>query len=194
MANSTCYDSGPPSRLRALLNKSDFCRESKLVPLPVYGGLCHAPHIYNSDSVKSIVYSNGLDMIAKGVRPSMPLYSTSTGHPYSSNTASGLYESVISELLTQQICWDRVVEGYGDLVRRSEAQQVSLYAFGRSIPMKDLNTALGLKTTTTMFVDWVLEEVFAGSIPRSTAQSKLAIVGMACRMPGGASVSDGSQR
>lgn len=56
--------SGPPARLKALFNKSEFFRGAKSIALPVYGGLCHAPHIYNLQNTQSIVNGSSLNTLS----------------------------------------------------------------------------------------------------------------------------------
>ena len=124
----------------------------------------------------------------------MRLYSTGTGQPYPAENAAELFECVVSELLTQAICWDNVIEGFVDRVKVSAASEVSLHSFCNSIPLRDLTAALNgnipnCKTSINDFVGWISETNKIGATPRGPAQSKLAIVGMSCRLPGGATVS-----
>ncbi|KAK3629711.1 Non-reducing polyketide synthase PKS8-1 [Elasticomyces elasticus] len=183
--------SGPPSRLKALFNKSQLFRDARSIPLPVYGGLCHAPHIFNEQDTRTIVSgAASLQTIDAGSSMMKPVYSTSTGLPYAVSNGLELYSCVISELLTQAICWDNVV---ANLVVKAQGYATSgavLHCFGNSIPLMDLNTALkdnvsGLKVAIHDIMPSVMEDQ-ASIRPRGTAQSKLAIVGMSCRLPGGA--------
>jgi monodictyphenone polyketide synthase len=81
--------SGPPARLKTLLNKSEFFRVARIIPLPVYGGLCHAPHIYGESDTKKIVDSPALITPGTKACPVIPTYSTSTGLPYQASSAAG---------------------------------------------------------------------------------------------------------
>ncbi|KAL9079974.1 MAG: hypothetical protein Q9157_001171 [Trypethelium eluteriae] len=183
--------SGPPARLKAMFNKSGFFRGSKFIALPVYGGLCHAPHIYDPQDVQNIVHSSALNAISAKSCPVMPVYSTSTGLPYSAKNAVELLECVISELLTQAICWDHVIRGVVDRVRSTVTSESVLYCFGNSMPLNDLSAALKssmphLEVSINNLIPWISQVIPRDTTPRSTAQSKLAIVGMSCRLPGGA--------
>ena len=186
--------SGPPARLKALFNKSEFFRRSKFIELPVYGGLCHAPHIYGLQDTQTIVHGGSpLNTSRTTSRPVVPIYSTSTGEPYTARTAADLYECVISELLTKAICWDNVVRGLLDQVKCTAASELGavLHCFGNSIPLNDLQMALkdnvpDLKISINNFIPWISQVAPSNATPRGTAQSKLAIVGMSCRLPGGA--------
>lgn len=183
--------SGPPARLKALFDKSDLFRESTFIALPVYGGLCHAPHIYGVQDTQSIVEQSSLLTVRTKSWPVAPIYSTSTGVTYPAKNATELFESVISEILTQAIYWDRVISGVVERVDTTVTSEVALYSFGNSIPLNDLNSALKSSIThSNISIDnlttFVTQLAPIDTTPRSTAQSKLAIVGMSCRLPGGA--------
>ena len=183
--------SGPPARLKALFNKSEFFRVSKYIPLPVFGGLCHAPHVYGQQDTKSILHGSSLNILSTKSWLMKPVWSTSTGSPYPAKDPADLWEYVVSELLTQAICWDKVIHGVVDQVKCTDASEAVLYCFGNSIPLNDLNTALAtsipqLKVSITNLMPWISQVAPADTTPRSTAQSKLAIIGMSCRLPGGA--------
>ncbi|KAL5041470.1 hypothetical protein BDW71DRAFT_217836 [Aspergillus fruticulosus] len=183
--------SGPPARLKALFNTSHFFRDSKFIPLPVYGGLCHAPHVYGLRDTQSIVHRSSLSTVSTKAWPATPVYSTSTGLYYQAKNAAELFEAVVSELLTQAIYWDRVIFGAVQRVETTGTSELVLYSFGNSIPLNDLTTALQSSIThpevsINNLMTWVTETAPADASPRSPAQSKLAIVGMSCRLPGGA--------
>jgi monodictyphenone polyketide synthase len=178
--------SGPPSRLKALFNKSEFFRTSRSIELPVFGGLCHAPHIYTLQDTKSIVRRSSLNATNA---PVMPIYSTSTGQFYSASNAAEVFESVVSELLSQAISWDTVISGVAS--RCTGLATATLHSFGNSIPLLDLEKALksgvpGMEVSTKNLMRWISDSPAVTSGPCGAAQSKLAIVGMSCRLPGGA--------
>ena len=187
--------SGPPARLKALFIKSEFFRMSKFIALPVYSGLCHASHIYGLQDTQSIVHGSSLNTLSTDSGPLIPIYSTSTGLPYLAKNAVELFECVISELLTQAIYWDHVIRGVVNRVNSTGASEAILYCFGNSIPLNDLNTTLKtsiprLEVSIDNLVPWIFQVVPRDTTPRSTAQSKLAIVGISCRLPGGATSTD----
>lgn len=183
--------SGPPSRLKVLFNKSEFFRGTRFIALPVYGGLCHAPHIFGERDIQSIVHGSSLNSISTNACPVVPVYSTSTGLPYPAKTATELFESVVAELLTQAIYWDRVILGLVDRGKCTGASEAVLHCFGNSIALNDLNTALEndlpeLEIVVSSLIAWIFQASPTGTTPRGPAQSKLAIIGMSCRLPGGA--------
>lgn len=179
--------SGPPSRLTALVSKSHFFRTARYMALPVWG-LCHAPHIYGADDVAKLMSSIDL---SETETSTLPLYSTSSGRPYPALTFAAMIEHVLGELLTQAICWDEVTAGLSHRIRSPAVSTLSLYCLGNSLPLHELKTALidsvpSLEVLTGLLTTWIYQPTMNQSAPRSAGQSKLAIVGMSCRLPGGA--------
>lgn len=185
--------SGPPSKLENLFKKSKTFRDVRSIALPVYGGLCHAPHIYGVHDTEVIVqetFSSSLESLSNR-KPWCGLYSTSSGAPYESTTAVGLFEDVVTELLTQAIEWDKVVAGIASSSKARSHTTITISCFGNSVPLNGLRTALqddAEKDAISInnYLSSLHEDAPAESHPRGTAQSKLAIVGMSCRLPGGA--------
>lgn len=187
--------SGPPARLKGLFNKSELFRGSRSIPLPVYGGLCHAPHVYGHRDTESIVHGRPLNTVSSSAPAVWPVYSTSTGLPFAANNAVELFECVISELLTQAISWDEVIRGVVDRAKYTGARGAVMYSFGNSIPLNDLSIALknvsqDFEVSIKDFMPWISQVGPRSHKPCSTAQSKLAIIGMSCRLPGGATSTD----
>lgn len=184
--------SGPPSKLDNLFKKSKTFRDARSIALPVYGGLCHAPHIYGAHDTKAIVANvASTEGLRSGQMTISPLYSTSSGSPYEVTTATELFENVVTELLTQAIKWDKVIAGIVDAAKSSAQGQITLACFGNSIPLNDLRSALqaelkDVSLSINSYMASIHEDATKDSVPRGTAQSKLAIVGMSCRLPGGA--------
>nr|POE56475.1 atrochrysone carboxylic acid synthase [Quercus suber] len=186
--------SGPPSKLRELFNaKSRFFRNSRFIPLPVYGGVCHAPHLYGKGDINKIVHGSPstLSTLETSTKPYLSVYSTSTGAPYLAKTTAELWESIIAELLTKAIRWDDVIEGVGNTLRVNAASEVTVHCFGNSVPLNDLtawlaSTLPGLSISSPNLVSHVLGSNSQLGQSRGTARSSLAIVGMSCRLPGGA--------
>ena len=183
--------SGPPSRLKGIFRDSEFFRGCKSIALPVYGGLCHAKHIYNQDNVHSIVQTSSIDLLNSKFAPGIPILSTGTGHPYSAKSAKALFEQIVSELLTQQIKWTNVIQGVVEHANNIVPSECQVLVFRNSLPIHELLGAFKsdlphLEIFTEDLVPWVAKKGTATDAPRGTMQSKIAIVGMACRMPSGA--------
>ncbi|KAH7396389.1 putative polyketide synthase [Pyrenochaeta sp. MPI-SDFR-AT-0127] len=185
--------SGPPTRLKAIFNKSRYFRDSRSIALPVFGGICHAPHVYNENDVNSILGDSqtSLYTVSMETHPVMSVYSSSTGQPYLAKDALELYVCVLSELLTQAICWDHVINGLVEAAKCASSSEAILHTFGNSLSLNDLSTGLKnniphIDVSVNNLSTWITQTLSDGAIPRGTAQAKLAIVGMSCRLPGGA--------
>jgi monodictyphenone polyketide synthase len=183
--------SGPPSRLKRLFRVSEFFRGHKIVDLPVYGGLCHAKHIYNQQHVGEVVSTSSLGMLDAKFAPALPIFSTSTGRPYTAKSARELFEQIIWEILTQQIQWDNVIQGVIEEVNNMAASECQVLVFRISLPVHDFLVAFksrfpNSEASTEELIPSITEMSTDEGAPRGTRQSKIAIVGMSCRMPGGA--------
>ncbi|KAB8304586.1 hypothetical protein EYC80_003965 [Monilinia laxa] len=183
--------SGPPARLQHIFDKSDFLRDCKFVALPVFAGLCHAKHVYNEDHVESVIQTRSMDLLNAKYFPRVPVYSTSTGTPFKAKSAKGLFHDIIKEVLTEAIRWDNVIQGIIQRAKDTAASECQVLVFRTSLPVHDLFAAFDtdpveLKATTLDLVPWIAKPDSRPKVPRGTAQSKIAIVGMSCRMPGGA--------
>ncbi|TVY84593.1 Atrochrysone carboxylic acid synthase [Lachnellula suecica] len=183
--------SGPPARLKHVFHVSDYFRDRKSVALPVYAGLCHAKHVYNKQHVDSIIQTTSLDFLDATFAPRVPIFSTSKGKPFDAKSAKELFHNIIEEILTQAINWDNVVQGIIQRAKDVAASECQILVFRTSLPIHDLTAALNselelFKATTKDLVAWIAKPDTRPRGPRGTAQSKIAIVGMSCRMPGGA--------
>jgi monodictyphenone polyketide synthase len=106
-----------------------------------------------------------------------------------------LIKDIIREILTQPIQWDQVVNGVIEWARDIEVTELKVLFFRVSLPIHDLLSIFKselnqVETATTDLVPWVLQDTTNGTQPANTARSKIAIVGMSCRLPGGATNPD----
>ncbi|KAL4983906.1 ketoacyl-synt-domain-containing protein [Aspergillus falconensis] len=182
--------SGPPSRVKAAFLHSSDLRYSKSLPLPVYDGLCHAEHLYSHDDVSAVL--NLSESLVPPSRPlRAPLLSSKTGTPFAACTAGELLSEIVTELITGTIYLDHIVSGILRHVGSvPERQSCCINSLRTSIIFKGILEAVaesfpGAAVKQTDLVDWVYQD-FGSRRPNNPANSKLAIVGMACRMPGGA--------
>ncbi|KAI1762104.1 putative polyketide synthase [Hypoxylon sp. FL1150] len=186
--------SGPPSRLKALFRNHDFFRDSKFINLPVYAGICHAKHIYSNADVQAIIQTPSLRLLDSQIAPILPILASGTGQQYLAQTATDLFHEVISELLTRSIHWDNVVRSIVENCSHLTASECQLFIFHKSLPTRELVSALEgiprLETLTYDMTAWASESRTDQRGPQGPMQSKLAVVGMACRLPGGATTTD----
>lgn len=191
ISRSSITISGPPSKLKNIFQKSKMFRDAISIALPVYGGLCHAPHVYGTKDTRAIIYGDATSLYAQS-QPDLPLakqlHSTNTGELYAS-AGVGLFEDVVTELLTKAICWDNVVEEVRQGATQHEAGDITISCFGESNSLRDMDAALRnekRKIHVNNYMTSLMEQHMPAEAPRGTAQAKLAIVGMSCRLPGGA--------
>ncbi|KAL8743164.1 MAG: hypothetical protein Q9190_004459 [Brigantiaea leucoxantha] len=186
--------SGPPSRLKGLFRNYGYFRDSKFIQLPVYGGLCHASHIYNETHVQAITRTSALKALESVRKPRVPVLSTGTGKPYPAASATDLLEQIVHELITQPIRWDSVISGAVEHAKYLAVSDCSVFVFRPSLPVSDfvasLNKITDLKTKVEEMIPWIAGQADASKGSRGPMQSKIAIVGQACRFPGGATDTD----
>lgn len=180
--------SGPPSRMKACFGGSHLLRYSKSFALPVYDGLCHASHLYNEDSINTVI--NSAESLIPTSRPvRLFLHSSNTGQPFLATTARELFQAIGTELLTGTIYLDNVTDGILGKIGSFSPSQCRIETFRTSIVFKSILAAVkaefpSLEIELVDLIPWALMD-YGTLQPRSFAHSKLAIVGMACRMPGG---------
>ncbi|KAK2596142.1 hypothetical protein QQS21_006419 [Conoideocrella luteorostrata] len=181
--------SGPPSRIKAAFQYSSDLRYSKSLPLPVYDGLCHAKHLYGQKDIDVVIDSEN-SLISLARRLQLPLISSKTGKPFEATTAGELLPEIATELITGSIYLDNVTEGIISHVDSvCDATSLRIDTFRTSIVFKGILGALTshfseMGISKNDMVDWVHRD-FGTRNPSTVSNSKLAIVGMACRMPGG---------
>ncbi|KAK8076009.1 hypothetical protein PG994_003281 [Apiospora phragmitis] len=135
--------SGPPSRLKHLLRVSEFFRGRKVVHLPVYGGLCHAAHIYNEEHVREVVGGSALlRQLETQTSPVLTAFSTSTGARFTRTGARELFEEIITEIMTKEIQWDKVIDSVVQQVQDASVSNLQVLVSRNSLPVYDLLAAL----------------------------------------------------
>lgn len=183
--------SGPPSRIKEAFQRSHALRYSKSFALPVYDGLCHAPHIYGQEDISAVLGES-----AALIPPSRPvrhaLLSSRSGKPFTAATAGELFKEISTELITGTIYLDNITANIIDRIRSGLSgppHELQVDTFRTSIVFKGIMETIQaafpeIQIRRNDFIDWIYKD-FGHRRPSSHANSKLAIVGMSCRMPGG---------
>ncbi|CCU75801.1 polyketide synthase [Blumeria hordei DH14] len=181
---------GPESRVKAFLKSCSLCPSSCL-PLPNYGGLCHAAEVYGDEDVESII-----GRIHKQRCSSRPVYisllSPSTGEPFPAENAISLFSLVCKEILTEPYYHCRLVKGLSDQVSISNStEECRFFSYGTSIVhniLQSPSTPLSNhnKIVPHNLLEWTTRELNSEVSHSDYSKSKLVVVGMSCRMPGGA--------
>lgn len=157
--------------------------------MPVYNGLCHAPHVYAGGDIDWII-NGSMSRCRHSHRVVLPLFSPETGKPFPAQHGGHLFEQICTEILTGTIYLDNLTAGIVSSISNSGKIECQVHLFRTSLISQGFISAIeadSSQVTTSRydFIDWSLQE-YGTRIPRSPKQSKLAIVGMACRLPGGA--------
>ncbi|KAM5475832.1 putative secondary metabolism biosynthetic enzyme [Microsporum canis] len=179
---------GPPSRLKRAFLSSNRLRYSKHAPLPVYSGLCHASHLYNTADVESIVrWEDPSPVTLRKVV--IPVFSPQNGTHFQASNSRELLEAMVSEILTGSIYTDSLTDGIVNSL--SSASQCHFLQLRMSNIAKGVITTLQVELSQISLqehdlINWTAEDGLAYCKPTSVRDSKLAIVGMSCRLPGGA--------
>ncbi|KAG8412074.1 Type I Iterative PKS [Metarhizium acridum] len=181
--------SGPPSRIKAAFQHSSSFRYSKSLPLPVYDGLCHAKHLYGQNDIDAVIDSEN-SLITLSRKLQLPLISSKTGKPFLATTAGQLLPEIATELITGTIYLDNATEGIINHAHSiSNAEELRIDTFRTSIVFKGIlktleSTFSSMEIVKNDLVSWVHDD-FGTRQASNAGNAKLAIVGMACRMPGG---------
>jgi hypothetical protein len=185
---------GPPSRLRAAFQYSQSLKYSNSFPLPIYDGVYHASHIYTAEDVTAIVAGSSDELPAPRTM-NISLISSQHGTPFRCTTAPELLRSICTELLTGTTYLDNVTAAIVQHIVGNNLPSCAFNTFRTSLVTKNIingiNTAIPQHNPLDVcdLVSWAFED-YDPRKPGSKSDAKLAIVGMACRMPGGANDPD----
>ena len=144
--------------------------------------------------MNDVVQTSVIDRLDPKFLPGIPILSRG-GRPFSAKSARELLEQIVSENLMQAPQWENVVQGVIEIANTAGISECQVLAFRVSRPVHDLMVALRSEnqpfvTSTEDLVTWIYKEAVGDIVPRGTMQSKIAIVGMSCRLPGGATDTD----
>lgn len=146
------------------------------------------PNVYDIYDVNTILEAVNLEQWR--TRPMrLPLLSPHTGEPFPAENAAHLIKLIVEEALVKPLYFDNLVSGITNTLSSPGLFACEILHFRTSIISKGLLSTLESNLSTleirrTDLVDWAANEY--SSPPRLLKDSKLAVVGMACRLPGGA--------
>ncbi|KAK5989785.1 Non-reducing polyketide synthase pkgA [Cladobotryum mycophilum] len=197
--NASVGVTGPPAHLKQLFRQSQVLASSRHSALPISGGLCHVSNVYDADDVRSILETAGA-WERWGTRPvQLPLLSPYTGAPFPAADAYHLIEAICTEALTKPLYFDKLAEGVVTQLlhkpRLTTVPSCQILHYRTSLVSDTIISHVTDKISFTSvqrqdLVDWAMQAEFTlDQLPGNSGlpqNSKLAIVGMACRMPGGA--------
>jgi hypothetical protein len=157
--------------------------------MPVFNGLCHAAHLYTIEDVNAIVHGSA-PRCPHSLPIKLPLLSPQTGRQFVASTAGELFEDITSDILTGGIYLDLLSGGVLDSISDYGAPKCDVYLFRSTLVSQSILATVSesvpeVSMNRLDFIDWSFDVISPGE-PRTVAQSTLAIVGMSCRLPGGA--------
>ncbi|PGH03771.1 hypothetical protein AJ80_08641 [Polytolypa hystricis UAMH7299] len=180
-SSNTITISGPPRTLDRLF-RSEFLKGIRPLQLPISGPY-HAAHIYSDATISSILAVPSLQSISS-LRPLVPIFSSGSGQATSS-TLRELLETFSRDILLKPISWEQTCRDCIDAVRGSGTRRLVILPVGPNNAAQSLQSAFKQCSDIETSMD---EKFSIGAFQTqegSYKQSKIAIVGMAGRFPGG---------
>lgn len=191
---------GPPTLLAQLFSGSQILSLSRHSQLPISGGLCHVSNVYDTDDVQAILEIASVRERWGSRLVELPLLSPYTGNPFPATDAYRLIEAICTEALTKPFYFDKIAKGVvaqisRESTRRQEVSSCLILHYRTTListniisdAMKELS---GQDVRCMDLLEWAMRDECAPhklyASPSLPQNSKLAVVGMACRMPGGA--------
>ncbi|KAF7586173.1 hypothetical protein BBP40_009329 [Aspergillus hancockii] len=188
--DGSVFINGPPARMRECLSVPGKIKSAPHGPLPVYGGPCHAPHLYDSTHSAWVVQELRPEIASRDISTEPKLLSMGDGKPVPCQTVLELFQSATFILLTSTIRWGSVVEKVQEYMcgQLDDDAQIHLGVFGSSNVTDGLLSAIqAVREDCALSVDdllqWICE---TDHNPPRVTDERIAVVGMSCRLPGGA--------
>lgn len=182
--------SGPPETLRKLFDTSDCFKNSRTLHTKIVGPY-HASHLHDETTVEKIlrVEDEHTKECLTRSKPRIPIFSASQGTTYEASTSFELFEQVITDILSSPLDFNLILH---DCVSKLSTMEGDC----RVVPIGPTNAAAtvvsALQTrinTKTSLLDWQMGQCSPGRQgTASLRNSKIAIVGMSGRFPGGSDV------
>ncbi|KAL5363086.1 hypothetical protein BJX96DRAFT_186572 [Aspergillus floccosus] len=187
--DGSLFVNGPPSMLAKIFGKTGKLASARHAALPVYGGPCHAAHLYDLADSSCIAETVSPQIANRRVSSTVRLLSMDDGKPLGSQTVLELFESAIYCLLAGTIRWGNVAEAIFSSSDWNEEAQLHLESIFQPCAVVTSLISRAQATYPHCTVDardhlqWVLMEENQPTTPSGT---EIAVVGMSCRLPGGA--------
>lgn len=177
---------GPPSTLKALFSESEYFKQAKVVPMKKVQGMWHTGRVYGSKHAHQAVPE-----ISSAHHLHLDLFSPVSGSPIKQTQAAPALEQIMEEMLTQRVRWDKTIEGVTLRLKDLSPDTIQLIAIQPSHYVESLlkhwRTEIPpTEPSSQAMMSAVMDLSLGKSPPRDAKSSKLAVVGMACRFPGGA--------
>jgi naphtho-gamma-pyrone polyketide synthase len=186
MSPSGITISGPPESIERLFDSTNL-KSLRSIDIGTTGPY-HASHLYGPSNLSEILEfeTEAIKETLKGVQSRIPVFSTSTGSEYKTTSYEKLLELVVQDILTNTSRIDLVLL---ELRAKYSNSDLRVVPIGPTLDSEVLVSSLkenGLQVS--------LFETALGLVQRrgegSMKSSKIAIVGMSGRFPGGQDVEE----
>ena len=149
-------------------------------------GMWHTGRVYGMEHVQQIVPKTDQEH-----QPHIPLFSPVTGQMLEPTNTTSLLEQIMEEMLTQTVRWDRAIDSATHRLKQFSPESIQLITIQPAYYVESLleHWRAECPTATLSSQDTmsaVMTLPLGKSPPRDAKSSKIAVVGMACRFPGGA--------
>nr|QNT61260.1 polyketide synthase [Chrysosporium merdarium] len=181
--------SGPPTKINQLFQVSGKLRYSNFTILPIYGGLGHAPHLYNKSHVAKVIETVTTKVANRPLVDTISIFSSADGRRISGDRALDAFTKVVSEVLLDTIRWQKVFDGVVGALSSAEDAVFNVHYFNTSPLIEQLMTEVRSRLPASKIKTIDLVDCAVAAPNEETnriADDRIAIVGMSCRFPGGA--------
>lgn len=149
-------------------------------------GMWHTNKAYGPEHIRQI-----FEGITLHSQLCFPIFSPVTCRPFDAKDGKSLVTEILTEILTQSVRWDQIIDSITAYLKRLSPDVAQLWSLQPSHYMTSVlerwsaefpATSLSHQTMMPAVLSLSLEQ----SPPRDAKSSKIAVVGMSCRFPGGA--------
>jgi hypothetical protein len=170
--------------LSELVTESEFFRLAQRLEIPVEG-LYHAPLLYDSDDILEIM-GPCTEPSSDHWLPSRVVLSTGTGQPLSASSADEMLALALEQILRQPLNWDNCLDGMLSHMTAFKANECIVFSLGTDHASRGVVAKLQISTKCDVALqDLATTFKTVAHAAGKFSNSKIAIVGMSGRFPGG---------
>ncbi|KAL9578434.1 MAG: hypothetical protein Q9212_005718, partial [Teloschistes hypoglaucus] len=175
--------SGPPSTLERLADSVPAFAALRQAPLPIHAPY-HAGHLYSENSIDTLLepFQESLETYHSTV----PIISSFAGEPFASSNALELVRNALEEILIKPLHWNLITQSVAlEKVSKCTVFPAGPAEVGRSLVSALKNRNIAASLDNSLWLSALKKQVSEQPSGKS-ADSKIAIVGMAGRFPNAA--------
>ncbi|KAH8702107.1 conidial pigment polyketide synthase PksP/Alb1 [Talaromyces proteolyticus] len=175
--------SAPPLVLQELI-ETQLPKDVKPFRVSVHAPY-HAPHLYGQEDVNWVLKSRDHGSFT-GYLSRIPLLSSTTGRQLVSDNFENILRIAVEEILLEQLCWDKVLEGCAAALKSSSAAKCIIIPVATAASSGLLSTLKRVGMSDVSLDNSLMELSQGKSQANSTGrteQSKIAIIGLSGRFP-----------